>query len=377
MAIQKAALNELVRRAPERVRAIAPNDPRIPIAIAMSEFTERKGSVDKPLADAAVQALARAPMAEEPLFLAATQAVMRRDNAAALPLLEEARRRNPRSRLSRLLLLDQYLRAGRVADAASEMTVLARLLPEASKVLVPELARMAADPASQRALITVLRQDPDMHQAVLRHLATADASDALILKLAREGASGAPSEPPVWPAILLHNLVQRGDIGRAKQLWRELSATKTGDSLVYNGRFAQDSALPPFNWALDTTPAGVAEIGRKPGLQVEYYGRQKAALASQLLTLSPGSYRLELQVEGNASGEGSRLAWDVSCAGSSASLGRADLVGIGYDRKKVSIGFAVPRTGCNAQWLRLNGEPAEFPKTQNVFITNLDIRAEK
>jgi hypothetical protein len=345
--------------------------------MAMSEFTERKGSISPPRADAAIKALAQAPMADEPLFIAAAQAVIRRDNATALPLLEEARRRNPRSRLSRLLLLDQYLRAGRVADAASEMTVLARLLPEASKVLVPELARMAADPASQRALITVLRQDPDMHQAVLKHLVSANADDALILKLAREGASGTPSEPPIWPAMLMHNLVQRGDVGRAQELWRQLGGAKPPEGLVYNGRFKQDAALPPFNWALDTTPAGVAEIGRKPGLQVEYYGRQRAALASQLLTLSPGTYRLQFEAEGNTSGEGSRLAWEISCAGSSASLGRAEMVGIDYDRKKLSLRFAVPRTGCNAQWLRLVGEPAEFPKTQNVLITNLDIRAEK
>lgn len=375
LAVQAASVDALIRSSPATAGTIAPNDPRIPMARARDEFARTRGRVSQPIADAAILASQGDPLAEEPFFVAALQAIARGDDASALRLLEEARDRNPRSRLTRLVLLDRYLHSNRIEDAASEMAVLTRLIPEAATVLVPELARLANEPKSEHALTRVLRTDPEMHQLVLRHLASTGADPALVLRIAKRGASTPPAQSPIWPAILLRSLVQKGDVERAHQVWRELGGN--GDQgLVYNGAFEARAAPPPFNWRLESTNGGVAEFDERPGLVVEYYGRETTTLASQLLILPPGRYQISFEAAGSASGEGSPLAWQLSCDRTRTAIAEVPLIDVTYNRRRITGAFTVPGSGCPAQWLTLIGNSAEFPKPQSVTITNMQIRTD-
>ena len=380
LVVRTLAVDALIRRNPIAAAAVAPDNPRVKIALAMLEFRLQGGRVSEASREGAFSALSRSPLAEDPFLLAGIDALAKGDTQKGEALLVETRRRDPRSRTARLILLDRYLRTNRTEQAGVEIAVLNRLVSRAAEVLVPELARMISDPKTGDALIGLLKKDKDMRDAVLARLAGGGADPDLILRVARSsGAGGRTGGPaPAWQPALLAKMVEKGDVRRAASLWRGFSGVSNADAAAapYDGAFTGRPGPAPFNWQLLSSAAGVAERSGSRGLEVEYYGRERAALASQLLMLAPGRYRLSFRAEGDATGQGSRLAWIVSCNGQNGpQLLEAKLERIGSTPKIVRASFAVP-AGCPAQWLRLTGIPDEFPTGQSATINDVRIGPE-
>lgn len=374
--VQTSAVDALVRRRPGAAALVAPDHPRVQIALAMQEFRLRGGVLPGGSRAAVAAAFARAPLIEEPFLLAGVAALADGREAEGERLLEEARRRNPRARTARLILLDRYLRTDRAAEAGTEIAALHRLIPRAAEVLVPELARMVRDPRTGASLIEVLSHDPEMQQAVLAELAAKGADPDLILRIAGSNAATNPTpEGLPWQRLLLARLAEKGDVARAHRLWRSFGgmAPASGDKGLYDSQFRGLPGAPPFNWKLVANNAGVAERIDLPGLQVEYYGRLDGEFASQLLMLSPGRYRLAFRAHGAAKGEGSRLLWTVACIGGAAPLLQIPLTRISYSPRILAGEFTVPASGCPGQWLRLKGSAGEFPDAQSVTISALQL----
>jgi hypothetical protein len=376
--VQTSAADAFIRTKPVAAAVIAPRDPRVPITLAMLEFQATGGRVRPQARRAAIDALGHAPLADEPYFLAGMEALIEGDEAKAEQLLAEARRRNPRSRYARLILLDRYLRTNKIDKATGEMTALGYLIPDAGQVLTGELARLAQSPATARSLVQALRRNPGPRDDLLEYLAGAGSDPNLILSLAREVPAPrgtAPGGSP-WQVKLVAKLVEKGQVDRAYQLWRTFSSPRAPARKVglYDPELRGQPGMAPFNWYFPTTSAGAAE--RSPtGLQVEFYGRDDAELAGQLLTLAPGRYRLSLVAEGAADGESSKLSWKVECLQSKASLGELVLTKIDYSPRRLGGDFTVPAQGCSAQWLRLMGTSSEFTKSQNATMRGLNLAA--
>jgi hypothetical protein len=376
--IQTSAADAFIKTEPVKAAVIAPGDPRVPMTLAMLEFQAAGGKIGSRARQAAIDALPRAPLADEPFFLAGMAALIDGDEAKAEQLLREARRRNPRSRYARLILLDRYLRSGKIAEATEEMTALGNLIPDAGTVLTGELARLAQTPATSRALVRALQRNPGPRDSLLEYLAGSGADPELILRLSRDvpGPLKAPPGGAAWQAKLVAALVERGQIDRAYALWRAFSsprapARKDG---LYDPNLQGMPGMAPFNWHFPSTAGGAAERFAG-GLQVEFYGRDDAELAGQLLMLRPGRYRLSFIAEGAADGENSRLSWTVDCLPSKARLGELVLKKVDYSPRRLAGEFAVPAQGCFAQWLRLAGTSAEFTKPQNATIRNISLAA--
>jgi len=369
-----AAVDAVVRRNPFLAAAVAPEHPRVKMALARAEFDIRQGRVSPAARQDAIDALRRSALAEDPFLLAGVQSIADGNPKRGEALLEEARRRNPRSRLTRLLLLDRYLRAGRVDLAGGEMTALIQLVPAAGTVLAPGLAGMARDPKLAEGTATMLARSPQMRDAVLVQLASTNADPDLILRIA---ARGTPSPPGAdWQRILSARLVAQGEVVKAYGLWKRFagaSAPAEGKGL-YDPRFQGLPGGPPFGW--DLAAGGEAAAERAPGgsLQVDYYGRTPVQLARQLTMLKPGAYRLQMRVEGDAKGEGSRLTWNVTCLASKASLLQIPLVGIDSSPRGLGGSFTVPASGCAAQYVSLDGSPGDVPAEQTVTIGALELR---
>lgn len=376
LCVRAATVDALVRRNPAAVVAVSPGDPRVAFAFADLEFRTGKGEVRPGVSSRAVNALQRAPLAHEPFFFASLDRLVRGDSKRAFAAIKEARRRNPRYRLARLIYLDQVLRTGQVEEAAIEIAVISRLIPETSKVLVPELAKYATDPQTAPALVKALRRDPSLRDAVLEHLAAKGADPEDIMRLAAAGPSAPETRgAPVWQGALLTSLVEKGDIGRARELWSQIARIDRASLPygIYDASFSGKPGPAPFNWTFAESAAGVAEPTKAPALQIEYYGRVEAELASQLLQLDAGPHILSLQAAGNApSGKGS-VAWTLTCAGGKANLGTMPITDIAYSPKRLTLAFSVP-AGCPAQWLRLAGTPAEFPAAHSITMSGLQIR---
>ena len=371
--VKSAAVGELTRRNPAAAAMFAPRDPAPRIGAAMLEFRLRQGEVSPATRQAALAALPDEPLADEPFLLAGIDAVAKGQTARGETLLTEARRRNPRSRITRLVLLDRYIRTGRTADATLEISALNRLMPRASELLVPELAKMVSR-KEQRATVTrVLLQDPELFNAVLAHLAKNNADPDLVLELAAAQPRSNVAVQRDWQALLVDQLVKRGDPGRALQMWQSFGGQpRAAGNGVYDGSFQGKPGLPPFNWAFFANPGGIAERSRGGGLDVIYYGRDRSELAKQLLTLAPGRYRIRFGAEGGSSGEGGNVAWQLKCEANKNSVLDMPISNVTSTPRTYSAEFTVPG-GCAAQWLTLAGVPGEYPTEQTITLRDLVI----
>lgn len=376
LCVRAAAVEALGRSSPAAAATVASDDPRLALAAASIEFRVRQGAISPAASKRAITALQSAPLAYDPFLFAGVQELVSGDKRAASAMILEARRRNPRSRMTRLIYLDEALQSGRPDDAAVEIAAISRLVPESFNLLLPELARYALDPKTAPALIKALRPDPKLRDSVLFQLASKGADPEAILRLARSGPSSPDTkERPDWQGKLLQVLVERGDVARARDLWFGFSGVDPAQlrEPVYDGAFRGLPGPAPFNWKLSQSPAGVAERTRAPALQVEYYGRVDTELASQLLLLQPGRYLLSLTAAGNAPASEGGVSWELSCARGKTVIGAAAVNRISYKPKRVEAPFQVP-ANCPAQWLRLLGTSAEFPAAHSITISDVQIR---
>ncbi|MDQ0250194.1 hypothetical protein J2W22_002258 [Sphingomonas kyeonggiensis] len=318
-------------------------------------------------------AASRHPLAAEPFSLLGADAMARGDTRRGEALLIEARRRNPRDRLARLSLLEFYLKTNQIKAATTELTVLTRLVSRAGDLVVPLLAQLAENGSSRAAVAAALRGDP-LLDAVLDRLTETHAAPAVVLDLAKGRKPAAPGGyPPAWQAAVVNDMIAAGDGLQARALWAKFNnVPASAEGAVFNPKFQRLGATPPFNWDLTSNSLGAAEIKRRGGLMVEYYGRDSGDLAKQTLLLTPGAYELRITLEGNADGQGSRLVWKLGCVGGKTALLEIPMKGIKYSPKTLLAAFNVP-SGCGAQVLSLEGVAQEFPTNQSLEVSEVRI----
>jgi hypothetical protein len=375
-AVKVAAVGALARSNPPAAFGIAPDHPTAATEMALLEIAVRNGRIAPADRDRALHALDRAALADEPFLVAGLAAAADGQAARSEALLAEARRRNPRERMARLLLLNRYLSTGRSPEAGTELAVILRLVPDASAALVPQMAQLASDPKTGQGLAALLGRNPQLRDTVLTRLAAAGADPDLVLTLAARSGSGRnPAAPPDWQHFLLDGLIAKGQVARARQVWLASLAGRGAPPAVgvYDGAFRGAPGAAPFNWDLVSNGEGAAERVSPPALQVSYYGRNNAMLARQLLLLGPGGYRLQFRADGAAKGEGSRLQWTLACTGAPAPLVQVPLKDIVSAPRTIVATFEVPASGCAAQWLRLEGVAGDVAAEQDVHVTDLQV----
>jgi hypothetical protein len=360
---------------PERLPKLLRSDPRLELGSAMAALQKSGGSPDALEMNEVERAAVDAPLAEEPFILAGVKSLLEEDNERAERLLEEARRREPRSPVTRTLLLSLYAAAGRTNEAAAEMIVLSRLVPGAADHLVPELARLAQSDRGAGSVARLLRADESLANVLMQHVVSSGADPDLILGLAgyRNEWSGEERAYPPWQVQLVARLVEHGDLQQAKAIWKTLTGNARSVGAVQDSRFNRRSSLPPFGWVLTQSSAGVAEAGQGKGLQVVYYGRADAVLAEQLLTLRPGKrYRVSIQADRGASELDGSLAWKLSCREGDRPLAQIPIQGVGTGAKLFFVHLTVPQ-GCGTQWLRLVGSSLQVPKEQSAAFRSVQV----
>jgi hypothetical protein len=311
----------------------------------------------------------RAPLSPEPFLVRGVQAQLAGDNSVALRAFLAAKLRDGRSIPARYFLAEQYFRTGDASQGLREIATLARMVPNGVTNLAPFVAVYAKDSRTQPQLKALFRSDPDLEQTALATLAVDPHSTDLILALATPSAA-----PPQWSGTLLQTLVAAGQYADAYRVWARVAhVSPTEERLIFNSDFAESNAPSPFNWTLASSTLGLAE--RQPGgrLHIVYYGQENGTLASQLLLLKPGRYRLAMQIAGDVS-HAAPLSWTLNCAGSKAQLLSLAL----NDPKRVSAGvsFEVP-ANCAAQSLTLAASAPEIPQQADVTVSGLRLIREQ
>ena len=345
---------------PALAATLWPSHPRIILdrtllAIAASAA---RGQGASPEIRAAIRSVAvKAPLSPDPFLIAGAIAQTDGREAASERLLLAARDRDPRSRGTRFLLAERYVRTGRVAAGLMEMQALVSLQARGAEAFAPALAAYARTPGAVPELRAFFAKNPRVEAAILTLLASDAANASLVLSL----ATGRPGEPD-WRPPLVNSLALAGQYARARALWTQFYRLRQPPGL-FNPGFVETAASPPFNWSFPQTAEGVAEPDGKGGLDVLYYGRTNATLASQLLVLAPGRYRLTAATAGGDGEAGVR--WAARCADS-----QQPLLALGLRPGAVAGQFSVP-TNCRAQWLELQGVAGELPRVTELTIRGL------
>ncbi len=314
-------------------------------------------------------AVARAaPLSAAPFLVEGTAAQMANDPDRAERLFLAARTRDPRSQGARYFLAERFFQTGRMLPGLLEMGALARLSERASEPLVPALVAYARTPGAIDELRRFFALEPGVRERTLSLLASDAANAPLVLAL-----MPAPSSIPAgsdWPQRLIQAMFATGDYAGAEAMWRRISGVAEHGT-IFNPQFRKLRAPAPFNWNYGSSNAGVAEPSSTGRLDVIYYGREDATLASQTLRLSPGRYRLTMRVEAPSRPAG--LAWTVLCYPGSTAIMQLPLDSV--SKGIVSGAFAIPATGCAAQSIELRGRPPETAETTELSISGLKLDA--
>ena len=286
------------------------------------------------------------------------------DGATAQRAFEAAQWRDPRSLPAAFFLADRYFRAGDMNHGMREVAALARLSPDGGTAAVPYLAQYAANPVNWPALRSMFRADPQLGRPVLVALASNISTVPAVLALAdpQEGNN------PQWLVPLVDTLIKAGDYAKARAIWVRTAGVRANSSeLLHDAEFRDRSAPPPFNWQLASSTVGLAE--RQPGgrLHVLFYGDEDGTLASQLLSLAPGTYRLSQRLQGDPS-RAHALTWSLWCDKAPQPLASVTLDAASARGWQ----FQVP-AGCSAQWLRLAGTSAEMSQQSDISLSGLTL----
>jgi hypothetical protein len=210
----------------------------------------------------------------------------------------------------------------------------------------------------------LFRSQSEIEDQVLAVLAN-DAHNTDAVLAVADPAHRRPDSP--WLTVLLRSLVASGDYQRARAIWSSVGRGNAGGELLYDAGFSSSQPPPPFNWSFASSTLGLAE--RQPGkrLHVIFYGNEDGPLASELVLLPSGTYRLKMQIVGSPVHPES-LRWSIRCDKS-----QEPLATIALDQA-ASRGwtFQVP-ANCPAQWLELLGRSEDIAQQSDVTITGLSI----
>jgi hypothetical protein len=287
------------------------------------------------------------------------------DEVRAAKLMRAAVDRSLSESVAVYWLLEKSFKANDYARAISYADIILRKRPQLMQYVAPMLAAMAedADPKATAALTAVLAQNPPWRLSFIRALPgrISDAKTPLSLLLSLKGTDAPPTTLEL--RAYLDFLIRHKFYELAYYTWlQSLPADELGRiGFVTNASFESEPSGLPFDWQIAQGSGVSIDIVPRPGeaegkaLFLELGpGRADFPGVSQVLMLTPGSYRLKGKLKGDTRGRRG-LQWSIRCAGSNAPpIGTGPMfVGVAGAWSDFEFAFTVPDANCRAQVLRL------------------------
>lgn len=363
--VRNAEVASATAATPSAAAPLWPDHPQSEIAAAMTRIAQSahdRKAVPPSAFAMMTDAAAKDPLAPEPYLVRGVQADVAGDGRTAQLAFEAAQWRDPRSQAAAYFLADRYFRTGDSMRGLMEVAALARLSRYGPTTLSPYLAAYARSPSNWPALKAMFSANPELAKPALITLASNLATVPAVLALA--DPHDRPDEA-TWLAPLLNTLTGAGEYPKAKAIWVKFTGAPAGE-LLHDASFSDAKSPGPFNWALTSSAVGMAE--RQPGgrLHLVFYGQQDGFLATQLILLGPGSYRLSMQLIGDAVRSRS-LYWSIWC-----DKALAPIASVTLDAAARGWTFRVP-ANCPAQWLKLAGASGDISQQIDVTVGALKL----
>jgi hypothetical protein len=366
--VRNAAVHASAELDPQLAARVWSSHPAVEISLGLADIgraSRERRSIDLATFALMNDAAAQAPLEAGPFLVRGVRAQMTGDDETARLAFVAAQWRDPRSLPAAYFLANYYLRHGQALQGLLQTAVLGRLSPGSTAIVAPFVATYAQNPSNWREIRSLFRSQPDLEDNVLTALA-ADGRNATAI-LAVADADHRKADSP-WLPVLLSSLVSAGDYARAKAVWSLVAGGLPDRDLIFDPQFSTPGPPPPFNWTLASSGIGLAERQAGKRLHVSFYGNEDGVLASQLLLLPEGQYRLQMQLEGTSSHLDS-LRWSIRC--DKAAVPVADIrIDVAAKRGWT---FQIPAQ-CPAQWLELSGRSGDFAQQAHATIGRLSIK---
>lgn len=365
--IRNSAVAALSTLHPDKAAKLWAGHPSVEISLGLAQIgraSRERRAINQRTFAMIDDAAAKSPLASEPFLVRGVQARTGGDLETARRAFLAAQWRDPRSLPAAYFLADYYFHAGRELEGLQQTTLLARLSPGGADAVAPFVATYAQNRSNWPQMRALFRSQEGLQDQVLAVLARDPKNADAVLALA--DANHRKPESP-WLRTLLQSLIASGEYARARAIWSSIGGGQGEGQLVYDTSFSAPDPPPPFNWSLTTSTVGLAE--RQPGkrLHVIFYGNEDGVLASQLLLLPAGTYRMQMQIAG-ASVHPEALRWSIRCDKAQEPIASIEI------RQAATNGwsFAVP-ANCAAQWLELSGRSGDIAQQSEATIAGLSL----
>lgn len=224
------------------------------------------------------------------------------------------------------------------------------------------LTSAVMDDRAHSAMSEFLVTEPSWRHSVFERIGyyrDPDSGVRLLSKLASGGhALFATDLAPV-----LQVLIAQGRTTEAYLSWTQfLSETrKTKAKLVFDGGFTENPTNIPFEWNVTEVPKGSVAFLRRPDpegtrtLRIEFVGSGRPRLSVyQVLSLSPGRYRLKVEASADNLRTARGVVWRLSCFEERENvLAETEPLRGSISWRELSVDFVMPEDGCDFPVLRL------------------------
>ena len=345
---------------PQAAALLAPYDARAAIASARAEV-KAGGNVASPTVKRLVgQALARDATLTSAIEIRALEAEAARQPDRAGRLFELSSAISRRSLPTRLWLIQRSVNRGDVAGALANFDIALRTSSDAPEVLYPVLASASSDPGLSLPLARLLDRPSEWREGFLHYAITEAHAGPGVTGVLMHMADRRLIVGKQIDQALMGELLSEKAFALAKQV-RGAFGPPSGAGLVADPHFADARQPYPFGWLLiDSGPGDAQRVrsGGKTALEYQATPGGGGAVATQLLTLPPGGYRLTVTTAAPANDRTSQPFWTLTCGDAGGQIAVLDQPGTA----EASAGedFTVPQ-GCTGQWLALNLKTSDEP----------------
>lgn len=243
-----------------------------------------------------------------------------------------------------------------VAGAIRHYDIALRVNRESWPILMPVLVAATSNTEVIPPLAATLAKKPQWADVFLAELiAKGKSAPNAELLINRLKALGVPVGPDVVSGVVSNLVTQRAWPLVAKRA--ALVRARNGDrsEFLTDGGFSHPGRLQPVDWSLSTdgiaAVQGAAGNLKNPVLAYSLTPALEAELARQVLTLSPGAYRISARVGGLDGAQMGTTYFRIDCADGGGQR-VLDRIGTTLAGQTLSANFTIP-SGCGGQWLQI------------------------
>jgi hypothetical protein len=279
-----------------------------------------------------------------------------------------------RSLGTHLWLVQHAVERGDVGHALAEMDFALRTSTAAPNLIFPVLARAAADPSLASPIARLLDHPSDWREMFLYYAIAQTRRRPALVPLVLQMRDRAFIRDNGVDRRLIAQLVEAGAFAPAERVQQAFGPSIGPSALIRDADFSKPQFRYPFGWGLiESAATWATRDGAKLKPVLSYGGTPAGAgqVATQLLTLQPGHYRLRAR---NAEAPADPTAlpyWTVTCAGTRPM--QIALIDAAASKGEGAEGdFDVP-AGCAGQWLALNLRASDLLDGQSGAIRSVSL----